>query len=560
MKWLANLKLSTRLIGSFGLIVGITAFVGIIALQRLSAGHEVARDIASRQFPSSQMVAGVAAAMGKLRLAELQYIFAETPGQQKWYANEMVNLLATISAKQGSIDSLIDSPEEKTAYQDALANWAQYLEQHEKVLDLSSRSQGGEAKTIARGPAQVTFDRARGKLEELGELTLQKVTVTTTRGEAEYVRSRRLVATGVLVGIIAAIGLSYLLIHAITGSIRAVGEAIDRMAEGDLTVRLKLDSKDEVGQMAAALNRALEQMQQTMQAITENAQTLASASEELASVSSEMESNAGETSAQSGVMSAAAEQVSKNVHTVATGTDEMSASIKEIAKSAADAARVAGNAVRAAETTNRTIAKLGESSTEIGQVIKVITSIAQQTNLLALNATIEAARAGEAGKGFAVVANEVKELAKATAKATEEIGQKIEAIQADTQGAVTAIGEITAVIAQINEIQVTIAGAVEEQAATTNEIGRNVMEAAKGSSEIAQNITGVAEAAQRTTSGASQTQTAAAELARLASELQGLVQQFKVEHLVLGESPVTVASRAVERVRPLRPRQKLVAL
>ena len=161
-------------------------------------------------------------------------------------------------------------------------------------------------------------------------------------------------------------------------------------------------------------------------------------------------------------------------------------------------------------------------------MIKVITSIAQQTNLLALNATIEAARAGEAGKGFAVVANEVKELAKATAKATEDIGQKIEAIQGDTKGAVAAIREISAIINQINDIQSTIASAVEEQTATTNEISRNVTEAAKGSAEITQNIAGVAQAAQETTVGAAETHRAAAELSRMAAELHRLVDRFRI--------------------------------
>ena len=183
--------------------------------------------------------------------------------------------------------------------------------------------------------------------------------------------------------------------------------------------------------------------------------------------------------------------------------------------------------MRTAAETSEAVDRLGQASAEIGDILRTITAIAEQTNLLALNATIEAARAGEAGKGFAVVANEVKELAKQTDKATEDISRKIEAIQGDTKGAVEAIAQIGKIINQINDLQNTIASAVEEQTATTGEISRNVTEAAKGSNEIARNITGVAQAARSTTEGASNTKSSADELSRIALDLQKLVAQFQ---------------------------------
>jgi methyl-accepting chemotaxis protein len=309
--------------------------------------------------------------------------------------------------------------------------------------------------------------------------------------------------------------------------IKGIAGAAHALSRKDLTVQVVPKSERDL--LSKNFERAFASLQEMIGHIVDNTATLSAASEQLSATSTQLGSNAEETSVQANVVSAAAEQVSKNVQTVATGTEETSISIKEIARSAQEAADVATQAVKEAEATNSVVGKLGESSIEVGKVIKVITSIAEQTNLLALNATIEAARAGEVGKGFGVVANEVKELAKETAKATGDISQRIEAIQAGARGAVEAIGRITAIIHQINDYQSTIASAVEEQTATTNEISRNITDAAKASADIAQNIIGVAQAAQSTSSGAADSQKAAAELARMATELQRLVGQFRYD-------------------------------
>ncbi len=348
----------------------------------------------------------------------------------------------------------------------------------------------------------------------------------------------------------------WLVTRPIVNGITRIRDVIVGLAAGDIGSDVPVHTRDEVGAMAVAFNKAraglhgvfginkvdwasigeqqkqavrlADGLKQTLNVVNENSQALATASEELTAVSQQMSANSEETAAQSDVVASAAEQVSKNVATVATSAEEINASVREIAKNASDSARVAADAVNVANDTNKIITRLGVSSAEIGNVIKVITSIAQQTNLLALNATIEAARAGEAGKGFAVVANEVKELAKQTAQATEEISQKIQAIQTDTKGAVTAIDQISSVIGQINDISTTIASAVEEQSATTSEIARNASEAAAGSTEISKNIANVSIAARNTTQGATNTLSAATELSKLAVTLKDVVGRSNV--------------------------------
>ena len=310
--------------------------------------------------------------------------------------------------------------------------------------------------------------------------------------------------------------------------VETVLSLVSAAAAGDLTRVESVRGEDAVGQIGEGLERCLTQLRGTVEAIGANAATLAAAADALNGVSERLGANAAETCSQANVVSAASEEVSKSVQSVATGIGEMGAGINDIAKSAAEAARVASSGVATAEQTYSIVAKLGSSTAEIGEVVKVITSIAAQTNLLALNATIEAARAGESGKGFAVVANEVKELAKDTVTATEDIRKRIEAIQVDSQSAVAAIEQIGKAIFQINDIQKSIVGAVEKQSATSNEISRNVLEAAQGSGEITNNILGVAKTARNTTGGAAETQRAASELSRMAQTLQELMQQFVI--------------------------------
>jgi len=411
---------------------------------------------------------------------------------------------------------------------DIQAAWTEFLGYNDQIFQLWREGRLDRGDEVSGGPKWDIFFTISTALDDLreavgAEVTASKAAIADTRTSTE----RTTIIVAVLTMLLG-LSLAWLVSVRVMTGLDAVRRGLLAVAGGDLTTRVPVRSRDESGQMAEALNEAVENMAGVVSGISMTARSLNTSAAEMADSSHHMAAAAEETSAQARVVSAAADQVSGNVQTVAAGSDQMGVSIREIARSTNEAARVASEAVQVAERTNGTVVKLGESSTEIGNVIKVITSIAEQTNLLALNATIEAARAGEAGKGFAVVANEVKELAQETARATEDISGRVAAIQVDTAEAVDAIGQISAVIGQINDFQATIASAVEEQTATTNEMNRNVADAATGAGEIAANISGVAEAAGSTSEGVVRAQQAVVELARLSDDLGQLVGRFSV--------------------------------
>jgi methyl-accepting chemotaxis protein len=530
-----NKSVRTKILGAFGLVSLIAVVVGALTVTRVNNVADTTDKIQRENVTPLALVGDLHAAIWQSTSDGTSNALAPSADAQKRSDADKVLVAGIIKE--------IDHLPAMKANADWLTWHKLYDDNQAAGKKLGDEIANGGIANMKAETLQAYYDTQGAMLDGIKQLAGKARTGASNRSTsiASSARSTStLVLALVLILIAAALALGYVLSKAIVGSLRKTVDVLDRVADGDLTERLEVTSQDEVGQAGLAVNRMLDRTSAAMRAIGSNASTLAASSERLSEVSQSMGASAEETSAQSGAASSAAEQVSANVQTVATAAEEMSSSIREIAGSANEAARVATTAVNVAESTNATVAKLGESSAEIGEVIKVITSIAEQTNLLALNATIEAARAGEAGKGFAVVANEVKELAKQTAEATEQIGGKVTAIQGDAANAVAAIAEITTVIAQINDIQTTIASAVEEQTATTNEIGRNVGEAARGASEIAGNVSGVAQAAQETAEGASDTLRAASELARMADELTRLVGQFRIGD-VSTPAPATIA-------------------
>jgi len=504
-----------------GVMVGAVSFVEI---DRVRADGAL---IYSNGLAPAQDISAMQANLWKARWAMRSAAAVPDPAAKAKYRAAFDDAKAAIGAAATSYQSKPISNAQKAEIAAFGTNWADYQAGAETANRLAAEGKPDEQQKVVTTVLNPKMDAAQAGLEKLTAMASTEAAQRLKAAEQAGSEARTLVAIVLVIGVALALVIALRVARSIVRPLHQVRDVLDAVAEGDLTRELDLRAHNEIGQMAGALARATERVRAMVATFAASSTDLASRSGELQVASRKLATVAENASTQAAVIHTASRDVTLGIQSVAGGATQMGASIQEIAASAQRAARVAAEAAEVAGSTDDIMARLGASSAEIGNVIKLITAIAEQTNLLSLNATIEAARAGEAGKGFAVVASEVKDLAQETAKATEGISRRVEAIQEDTTAAASSMSGVTDVIGQINTHQATIASAVEEQSVTTNSMAADLEKASDDTSKISGGIDNVLDVLTSTRTEAHSVADAAKHLAVMSSELQATVAAFR---------------------------------
>jgi len=572
---LETLSIKKKIMIGFAIGLIITTVVGIVGVYDIYSLDNSISNIGENRIPDLQNIG----ALNKERMAiraQTQEIWSQQNVEQ---SNAIVSYRRIQKERNASwiiVDSLMKNiqsrPRQSTKGKELMSTINQrYAEWRSIYVTLDSIIGNFVSSTNEKERAELyvayrqTVDRMvpiSNSLDKTFEEFTQNNFTNTTKMALKLVNSTGvtsryligLIFVAILITVILGLFLGHTILNPILKTITILKDIAD--GNGDLTKRLTVSGKDEIAVLSTCFNKFVEKLQIIIASITGNANTVASSATELSAVSTQIAANAEEMSTQTSTVasateqattninsiSSAAEEMSSSANSVATAIEEMSASLNEVSRNCQKELQIAAEANTHAKSSKDVMDKLGTAAKAIGKVVEVINDIADKTNLLALNATIEAASAGEAGKGFAVVASEVKELAKQTAQATQEIQKQVEDMQTNTDTAIKAIESVSKVIEEVNVISQTIVSAVEEQSATVNEISRNVSgvstgaqevsknvaESATGLSEVSSTIAGVNNAVGDTAKGIVQVKTSAEELSKLSENLKELLGQFRI--------------------------------
>ena len=548
------MSLKTRITASLAALLVCLVGLGGFSLHRLSSGQAVTEEITGNWLPSVKAVSAISDSAASVRMQFLRHLMLQQPA-------DMAEAEQLIGAHRGQLakrfaeyQQLTSSPQERNLFDGMAQAWKVYEQALLAAVELSRKGAKQEAAAGAQQgrPMFIAFEDATKKLTELNA---SGAIAATEASRSAYATSQWLILGWLALGGAGLVMVGLNLVRGISGPVLRLTRSMEAMTGGDLQVAVTDQGRrDEIGTMARALEVFRAKVQEgerlaAAQAAADRAQTeraahvgalvkgfgdetrsaldrLRDAATRLHGTSGEMTQAAEEGSRLTRTLTDASEGASSNAQTAAAATEELTASIGEITRQVSRSAEVSRRAVAETERTDRTVRELAETANRIGDVVKLISDIAGQTNLLALNATIEAARAGEAGKGFAVVASEVKSLASQTARATDEIGQQVSAIQGATSLAVEAIRSIATVVAEIDQTAAAIAAAVEEQGAATREIARNIAGTAEAATAVSRETAVVRNASEVNGRAAEQVRAASDDLARTSTALHGQVESF----------------------------------
>ncbi|WP_432826915.1 methyl-accepting chemotaxis protein [Dactylosporangium sp. CA-092794] len=526
-RWVGSLGVRKAIVLTVAATGLVALLVGVLSLVQMRTVADQGDEMYKRAVEPAGDLSKLHELIWKFKYASVAVTTASNAQTLQTFTTLQDQTLKDINTTMASYGRHDLTDEQRGVYQRFQQDWQAYLSLRTQALDLRAQGKTAEYDTMRVQQLNPASDKAIADLDNISAISTRIGQERIDKAHHTYSQARLIVTIVLVAGLLLALILGALVAATIIRPLHRLRATLQALAGGDLTGTVHVPSRNELGEMAASLNAATAQMRAAVGTLAGSSTGLAGRAAQLEQTSQDLEHSAQRTSERVASIGQDLGSVSSSVQSVAGGADEMGLSIRQISASASEAATVAREGVEVAAATEDIMKRLGTSSAEIGNVVKVITAIAEQTNLLALNATIEAARAGESGKGFAVVAGEVKDLAQETAKATEEIGRRVQAIQVDTGNAVESIANVSEVIRRINEYQTTIAAAVEEQSATAGSMAGDLNTAAGGTERIGGGMTEVVQAADSTRDGAGAARAAAGELSAMSAELRTAVSAFR---------------------------------